>query len=52
VQGAFFTFAVVGSIVFAHDGITAVALVVLIDSVACALAITPALVRSTIRKSV
>ncbi len=47
VQGVFFTVVVAGSIVFAHDGITAVAVVVLVDSVACAAAITPLLVRST-----
>jgi O-antigen/teichoic acid export membrane protein len=47
IQGTFFLLVVVGTLLFAHDGITAVAEVVLVVTVVGAAAVTPALLRAT-----
>jgi O-antigen/teichoic acid export membrane protein len=46
VQGIFFVLTIVGSLIFAHDGTTAVAIVVLVVTMGCAVACLPSLARS------
>lgn len=46
VQGAFFVLTIVGSLIFAHDGTTAVATVVLVVTLGCAATCLPSLART------